>query len=282
MLRDVLDNLACPVCGEPLAERSGALSCGLRHSFDVARQGYVNLLPGDASPGTADTPAMVEARATFLGRGHFSATADAVAEAAAEALADGAPGCAVEIGAGTGYYLAAALDRLPERSGLALDISKAAAKRAARAHERIGAVVCDAWGRLPVRDGAAALVLDVFAPRNAAEFARILAPGGALVVVTPTQRHLHEIVGPLGMIAVDAEKDRRLAEQLGDVFELTGSVAVEERMMLGRDDLIAVASMGPSAWHAGEELAARVDALALPQEVTLSVIVSAYRPTGSR
>lgn len=280
MLADVIDYLACPVCGEPLAERSGALACVLRHSFDVARQGYVNLLPGDASPGTADTPAMIEARATFLGRGHFSAIADAVAEAAAEALADGAPGCVVEIGAGTGYYLAAALDRLPERSGLALDISKAAAKRAAHAHERIGAVVCDAWERLPVRDGAAALVLDVFAPRNAAEFARILSPGGTLVVVTPTQRHLEEIVGPLGMIAVDAEKDRRVAEQLGGAFELTGSVAVEERMTLGRDDLMAVAGMGPSAWHAGENLSARVDALPLPQEVTFSVVVSAYRPIG--
>ncbi len=282
MLADVIDRLACPVCGEPLARRGGTLVCELRHAFDVARQGYVNLLPGGASPGTADTPAMVEARAAFLAGGHFSAIADAVAGAATGALAQGPVGCVLEVGAGTGYYLAAVLERLPERAGLALDISKAAVRRAARAHARIGAVVCDAWGRLPVRDGSAALVLDVFAPRNAAEFARVLAPGGTLVVVTPTQRHLHEVVGPLGMLAVDAEKDERVAAQLAGRFERVAQTSVEERVRLSRDDLLRLAGMGPSAWHAGEDLEARVDALPLPQEVTLSVIVSAYRTTEER
>ena len=63
-------------------------------------------------------------------------------------------GCVLDLGAGTGWYLARVLDRLPGRSGLALDLSRHALRRAARAHARIGAVAADAWGPLPVRDAA--------------------------------------------------------------------------------------------------------------------------------
>ncbi len=78
----------------------------------------------------------------------------------------GVPGCAADVGAGPGYYLAAVLGQLPGRAGLALDVSKFALRRAARAHPRIGAVAADAWRRLPVADGAAAVVVNVFAPRS--------------------------------------------------------------------------------------------------------------------
>jgi 23S rRNA (guanine745-N1)-methyltransferase len=223
---------------------------------------------------------MVAARAEFLGHGHFRSLEDPLADAAASAVG-AADGCVIDVGAGTGEHLAAVLERIPDRTGLALDISKHAARRAARAHPRIGAVVCDAWGALPVRDGVAAAVMCVFAPRNAAEFARVLAPSGALVVATPTPRHLEELVVPLGLVSVDPRKEERLETALGSHFGRSATQLVERELLLARADAIAVALMGPSAFHLREsEIAMRVGALAEPITVSLSVIVSVWKPIG--
>ncbi|MBN1192666.1 MAG: methyltransferase domain-containing protein [Coriobacteriia bacterium] len=268
--------LACPDCGGPLVALDGVLRCEAGHSFDVARQGYVNLLRGGTHTGTADSAGMVAARAAFLGAGHYAPLMEVVAASVALAVS-GVEGCILDAGAGTGEYLAAVLDRLPGRVGLALDISKHAARRAARAHERVGAVVCDAWGRLPVRDGAAAAVLSVFAPRNPDEFARVLAPGGALVVVTPTMRHLSEIVGPLGMVGIDPHKQERLQAALSGLFECTSTCAVEREVQMSRADAIAAAQMGPSAYHtAPEEVARLAREMSEPVVATLSVTVGTW------
>jgi 23S rRNA (guanine745-N1)-methyltransferase len=187
-------------------------------------------------------------------------------------------GCVAEIGAGTGHYLARALEALPGRSGLALDISKHALRRAARAHPRIGAVVCDAWRALPVGDGVAAVALSVFAPRDGAEIRRILAPGGALVLVTPTALHLHELVSELGLLRVDEYKPERVEEKLGPFLEAVGREERRYRMSLSHRDVVALVGMGPSARHVQEaQLEARVGALPEPLAVTASVAVATYR-----
>jgi 23S rRNA (guanine745-N1)-methyltransferase len=277
VLSAVVRYLACPHCGAALTPAERALRCENGHVFDVARQGYVSLLAGDARTGTADTPDMVAAREYFLATGHFAPLVDALADAVLEALGPDPDGCLVEVGAGTGHYLATLLDRTPRCSGLALDISKAAARRAARAHPRMGAAVADTWKRLPVRDGAATAVLDVFAPRNPSEFARILDPRGCLIVVTPTPRHLREIVLSLGLLSVDGDKQARLRGSLEDAFSLAGSVEVESAMALQRDEVAALIAMGPSAWHTdAEEMEAAVRALPEPLAVTLSVSVDTF------
>ena len=278
MLSDVVAHLACPHCGGGLADAGASLRCDSGHVFDVARQGYVNLLPPQAETGTADTPEMVAVRHELLRAGHYAPIADAVARRAAELVPAQQPGCVLEVGAGTAYYLSAVLERLPAAHGLALDISKAAARRAGRAHERIGAVVGDAWQRLPVRDAAATLALCVFAPRNAAELWRVLRPGAALLVVTPTPDHLAELVGPLGLLSVAADKPQRLATQLGAHFAHEHDENVTAALRLSRDDVQRIVMMGPSAWH--RDAAAVQRALAGVGETvpaTLSVTVGAYR-----
>ncbi|MFF2556109.1 putative RNA methyltransferase [Nocardia sp. NPDC058058] len=186
----------------------------------------------------------------------------------------------LEIGSGTGYYLAMALDARPGARGLALDVSKPAVRRSARAHERAGAVLADAWRGLPVRTGAVAAVLSVFAPRNAEEVARVLNPGGRFFVVTPTSRHLAELIEPLDMVRVDAGKTERLADSLDDRFELLDRTPVEYRMSLTHTDIANVSAMGPSAFHAAEQRAERIASLPDPFEVTAAVTVSVYRPRG--
>ncbi|WP_327676951.1 putative RNA methyltransferase [Kitasatospora sp. NBC_00458] len=275
MLQDIEPYLACPHCAQALTLDGRTLRCPGGHSHDLAKQGYVSLLAGDAHTGTGDTAEMVAARSDFLAAGHYRPISDALAGAATAAAPEG---LVVDLGAGTGHYLAHVLDALPDRPGAALDISKYALRRAARAHPRIGAVVCDAWRPLPLLDASAGLVLNVFAPRNGPEIRRVLRPGGTLLLVSPTPRHLRELVAALGLLSVDEEKQRRIDEKLGPYLTPAGRREVEFTLRLSAGDVRTVVGMGPSAWHTDPELLAeRLAALPDPVEVTASVTVAAYR-----
>jgi 23S rRNA (guanine745-N1)-methyltransferase len=270
---EVLAYLRCPVCGGGLADAGTALRCARGHNFDLARQGYADLTAGRLTH-AGDTAAMVAARAGVLAAGHF----DFVATAVVKALAAYPRGLAVEVGAGTGFYLAAVLDAAPGLVGLALDVSKPALRRAARRHPRMAAVRADAWRGLPVADGSAAVLLDVFAPRAPAEFRRVLRPDGALVVVTPEPAHLRELVDRLGLIGVDPDKDERLAAGLGAHFALVDTASHTRRLALSQDEVRALVAMGPSAWHVDSAaLSARLAALPAPVDVQASVRVSVWR-----
>jgi SAM-dependent methyltransferase len=219
---------------------------------------------------------MIEARSAFLGGGLYAAIRDALI-ADTPITADGE--LVVEVGAGTGYYLAGVVGAGVGRVGLALDVSRYAARRAAKVDPRIGSVICDAWQELPLRDGVAQVILNVFAPRNAAEMRRVLAPGGTLLVVTPNQAHLAELVGVLGMVRVDEAKERRLHESLGGSFEQSAGRVVEMVLRLDHPSVERLVAMTPSARHLDRaELAERIAVLADPTDVTLSVAVSVWRP----
>jgi 23S rRNA (guanine745-N1)-methyltransferase len=277
MLDDVLPLLRCPHCGLSLQAAAASVRCSTGHSFDVARQGYLSLLPGDARLGSADTAEMVAARSRFLGAGHFEPLAGALGAEAARVLEAGPGGAVLDLGAGTGWYLARVLERAPGRSGLALDLSKHALRRAARAHARIGAVAADAWRPLPVREGAAALALSVFAPRNGAELARVLRPGGALIVAAPSDRHLIELIEVLGLVGVDERKRERLGAQLDPHLRPEGVSRLEWTLELTRAGVRDIVAMGPSARHA--ERAALEEAIASlsePVAVTASVEISLH------
>ena len=282
MLSDVLQSLRCPLCAGALTELASgtgrALRCSSGHSFDVARQGYVSLDTGRRAH-AGDTAEMIEARAELLGSGRYAFVTDAIVTAAREAWDEGGTRVVVDAGAGTGHHLAAVLEALPAAAGLALDVSKPALRRAARSHPRAAAALCDTWGRLPLADRAAQLLLNVFAPRNGPEFHRVLAPGGTLVVVTPAPEHLGALVGALGLLAVDPDKDDRVAASLGERFALVREERASRDLALTHREVRTLVAMGPSAWHAdGAALSARIAALEEPVQVTAAVRVRSYRP----
>jgi 23S rRNA (guanine745-N1)-methyltransferase len=261
MIDAALPFLRCPVCREPLARADGqGLRCVRGHAFDLARQGYANLTTG-RTPHSGDTVEMVTAREEFLAAGHYAFIAEAIA-----ATAPAAAGLVADAGVGTGYYLARALQGLPRAAGLGLDVSKPALRRAARAHPRAAAVLADLWQPLPLRDGTADLILNVFAPRNGPEFRRVLRPDGTLVVVTPAARHLTELITAYGLIHVDPDKAERVSGSLGEHFTPVSSTTVTRCLRLSGEEVRTLVGMTPSARH--------VDLGGLPaDEVSVSAAV---------
>jgi 23S rRNA (guanine745-N1)-methyltransferase len=187
-----------------------------------------------------------------------------------------------DLAGGTGYYLAGILDALPHRHGACLDLSVPALRRAARAHPRAVALGADVWQPLPLADRSAALVLSVFGPRNAAETARILTSGGALIIAGPGTGHLRELRRPLGLIGVDRRKPQRLAGTYRD-YVRSGVTSVNYQLSLDHADLNAVVSMGPSARHiVPQALAARISLLPSPFTVTVDLQIRIFqRPEAS-
>ena len=277
---EVLDLLRCPVCAQPLSLAGPGVHCPRGHRFDLARQGYLNLLRG-GQPRHADTAEMVAARERFLGAGHYRPVATGLAEAVRAGLTavrGAVPGLVsvLEAGAGSGWYLAALLDALPGR-GVALDISAAAVRRAARAHPRVAALVADTWQPLPLADGRLDVVTSVFAPRNLAEFARVLKPDGVLAVATPLPDHLVELRRALGLLEIGEDKQERLAESLAGSFHPLEEQVVAYQVAWSPSVVADLVAMGPNAFHLDpEERAERLTRLADPTEVTVAVSLGTW------
>ncbi|MGY4980032.1 methyltransferase domain-containing protein [Streptomyces sp. 900105755] len=277
----VLDLLCCPACRTPrIHPDRGALRCPAGHAFDIARHGYAGLLTGTRAT-SGDDAAMVRARERFLSTGGYARIRDVVARLAAAAAASVEQATVLDVGCGTGYYLAGVLDRLPGARGLGLDTSVRALRAAARAHDRAGTAAWDVFRPLPLATGVADVVLDVFAPRNPAEFHRVLRPTGRLIVVRPTGRHLAELRERLpAPVSVDPAKERRLHRALDPFFAVAATEQVEYGAALAREEALDLLAMTPSARHLSRaELSGEASP---PGRVTVSVLVTAYRPRSPR
>ena len=277
MLSHIVDILADPNDGTALsgADDFSRLVSESGHSFDVAKQGYVTLAAGAGLKHKGDDMDMVNARETYLAMGHFAPFVEAVTGAVQDALdsaplAESKPASLLEVGAGTGYYLAQTLDSIAEARGVGLDISPHAAKHLAKCHPRVGAVVADVWERLPIRDESVDAISVVFAPRNPAEFQRVLAPGGQVIVLTPGAGHLDELREPLGMLGVEEGKVERMYEQAeGFLEQAADPVDISFPIELDKASVAAQVGMSPSARHiSAGELAERM--AALPPTLTVT------------
>ncbi|QGU07008.1 23S rRNA (guanine(748)-N(1))-methyltransferase [Corynebacterium occultum] len=283
MLSDIIDVLADPIDGTPLsgADDFSRLVSESGHSYDVAKQGYITLAGGAGLRYTGDDTAMVNSREVFLSRGHFAPFVEAVSMAVNDVLEDaGVPDNAhpviCEIGAGTGYYLAHTLDDVHGARGVGIDVSVAAAKHLAKCHPKVGAVVADAWARLPLRDESVDAITVIFAPRNPAEFARVLKPGGEVIVLTADAGHLAELREPLGIIDVEEGKVKRMIAQAeGHLVPVGESWPVEFEMNLDQDSITTQIGMSPSARHIDPaDLKERILALPPSMKVTARAMIT--------
>lgn len=264
--------LACPHCSDALTligdvRRTQGLHCPAGHRFDAAKQGYVNLTAGQRLRLTPDSAEMIMARERVQNAGVF----DPLTTALGSSL-NAHDEYIVDCGAGTGHYLHRLLEAEPARRGVAFDISPAGLKRAAK-HPRALALVWDLWKPLPLKDDAVTALLNVFAPRNPAEYARVLAPGGRAVVAIPRVQHLVELQGH-GLIGQQADKREHLLSQMSPHFgDPTSSTEVTAMRGISLQTAADLVQMGPAGHHRSRTEIEEAVATASPSTVTVSAEV---------
>lgn len=257
----------CPVCGAPLMTERPAWKCGNNHAFDVARQGYVNLLPvtqkHSLHPG--DSAVMVAARRDFLNAGYYAPIAEKLRELVA-ACAPHAESI-LDVGCGEGYYLSH-LDA-SERWGV--DISKDAVRFAA-AREKNARFLAATATHLPFSDAAFDCLLSMFALTAAAEFARVLKDGGVFVQVLAGERHLAALKSIIYPTLL--EKEKELHPQLEGFTLLRGETLTFDFTLETHEAVQNLLYMTPHAWRISKEGAdalAQTDRLSDRAEVVFNV-----------
>lgn len=261
--------LICPVCEARLARVGNTLKCIQRHSFDIAREGYVNLLLASGRRKIlGDTREMLRARRDFLARGFYGPLSDAVNECVYNHLAgDASPTCIADVGCGEGYYIGKLkrhLDSQPGFGGLCyfgLDVSKEAARLAAKRYKDIRFIVASVNRKVLFSSGSVRVLLNIFAPRNVAEFDRVLAQDGLLLVVIPTPRHLASLRSELDLLSIEPDKRNKVIEQFAGPFRLAGERTIEYEMRLVDAQLLDLIQMTPNYWHISDEAWDRVIAV---------------------
>ena len=234
----------CPVCRESLERQEKAYACGNRHMFDIAKEGYVNLLlahqKGSKLPG--DSKAMAESRSAFLAKGHYDPLADRVDELLKRFLSPQAK--ILDAGCGEGYFLS----RLRPEQPIALwgiDISKASVRLAVKRHKGIQFAVASTYD-LPILSSCLDGVLRIFAPADPSELRRVLKPSGCLVTVTPGPDHLFG----LKELIYDRPEPHGPEEAIPDGFTAVERLRVAYEIHLTSATAISnLLAMTPYYWH---------------------------------
>ena len=242
--------LRCPLCKSGFTAAAGAFVCQNRHSFDLAREGYANLLrSGRRRPASGgDGPTQLRYRAEFLGAGHLNAVGATVAQHIERSVHGAAH--LLDAGSGTGHHLARLTATMTGPViGLGLDISKHAVRYAARHWPTLAFAVADLWGEWPVHDAAADLVVSIFAPKNFPEMARVLRPGGWLALAYPGPEHLIELRDRFGLLRQHGENSARYADMVMRFVGPSSVTRLHRHAVLDPATARAVILMGPNARH---------------------------------
>lgn len=261
----------CPVCERPLETGAQVWTCPAGHSYDVARQGYVNLLTVSQKhslhPG--DTREQLAARKAFLDAGYYEPIADTVCGL----LAPVRPVSVLDAGCGEGYYLSKLGERLPQAERWGLDISKDAVRFAA-VRERHARWLAGTVSHLPFPDGSFGAVICMFSMTAAEEFRRVLLPGGVFLQVLAGGEHLTRLKRLIYPELLRREKNLH-PELPGFSLERTQTLEFPFRLTESRQ-IGNLLKMTPHYWRVSAAGAARA-AAAEELEDSAQVIFNYYR-----
>ena len=269
--------LICPVCGELLVWEETRAYCRAGHSYDRAREGYVNLLlPNQKrSRDPGDSREMVRARRAFLQEGFYAPLSAEVVGQVISALGVGERSRAVVVdaGCGEGFHLEQLRRSLPCGRLYGFDVSKPATRLAARTYPQITWAVANVVRRIPVRDGGVDVLVSIFAPRSPSEIHRVLKPGGLALLVIPGPGHLAELCERLMEHVADqsSKRDAILADH-DPGFRLCAEEEVTIPLHLRQPMIQHLVAMTPLRWksrRSGLREIVEIDRL----EVTASFVI---------
>lgn len=255
LLEKIMNLLMCPVCREKLSLVEKTWQCEHRHSYDIAKQGYVNLhvVQHKHSKTPGDTPESVQARRAFLSAGFYAPLQQAVVEKLRQLRIENL----LDIGCGEGYYTDAMQAEVLQCVGV--DIAKNAVQVAAKLNSEVTWVV-GTGATLPVLDQSIDLCSSLFSPIPQQEILRVLKDKGYLLVVTPAPEHLFAIREAL-FEEVKPHEPNKFVQQLAQDFELIESQVVSADLTLPQQQLKNLIAMTPYAYKAKVDRRSALEAL---------------------
>lgn len=243
--------LICPLCGKPLTQKGKALICQKQHSFDIAKQGYVNLLPvqNKKSLHPGDTKDMLKARREFLNSGIYMPICNAVTEKIKEFTSNISTPTIVDIGCGEGFYTTAIKKVGGDCNCIGIDISKDAVKMACSRDKSITWVVATA-GQLPVESNSTDIITAMFSLVSKEEYLRILKKGGYIIEVIAGNDHLIQLKE---IIYDTVYKQDKKPAYIGEEFKEISRTQQRFDFTLENSQLRNLLMMTPHLWRIKKE-----------------------------
>ena len=238
---------ACPICQENLTLVEGSLKCNNRHSFDLAKFGYVNLAPQIKQSANYDKENF-QNRQQILEAGFYQAILDAISDLLASSENTET---ILDIGCGEGFYSRKLQENHPDKTFYAFDISKDSVQIAAKSEPNwaVNWFVGD-LARLPIKDASMDILLDIFSPANYGEFRRVLSKDGILIKVIPTKNHLKEIRQKVqDQLTKKDYSNQDIKNHFQEHFTILSSQTASLTKTITAEQLQALRSMTPLLFH---------------------------------
>ncbi|GLS84726.1 23S rRNA (guanine(745)-N(1))-methyltransferase [Paraferrimonas haliotis] len=259
----------CPLCQAELTLQQQIWKCVNNHSFDCAKEGYVNLLPvqNKSSKDPGDNKAMMQARRSFLESGYYQSLSDAVNQCVAELSAQAELNSLLDLGCGEGYYTGRLANSQATLNINGIDISKSAIRYAAKRYRSVEFAVASAY-QLPFADQQFDAILRIFAPSKLEELQRLLKTGGYLLTVVPGPRHLFE----LKQVIYPYPKEHELNEEPLAGFKRVNSTRVQQSLTIETKEAVQhLLQMTPYAWRLSEQQ--KTELMDKPLTVSLDFVI---------
>ncbi|WP_022940418.1 23S rRNA (guanine(745)-N(1))-methyltransferase [Psychromonas hadalis] len=242
----------CPLCQSTFSQINNTQICENNHHFDIAKEGYLNLLPVNAknSKNPGDNKEMMMARRAFLNSGSYLPLAEKLATLVGDLLKNKSKATLLDLGCGEGYYTDYLANSLPNSTIInALDISKVAVRYASKRYKKINFCVASAYD-VPLKDNSLDALIRIYAPSLDSELQRLIKQDGYLITVTPAPRHLFELREKIyeQVNAHLSENEAPAGFSKIEQINLNYPLAINEAQIL--KDLIR---MTPFAWKFNEQ-----------------------------
>ena len=238
---------ACPICQENMTLVETSLKCSNRHSFDLAKFGYVNLAPQIKQSANYDKENF-QNRQQILEAGFYQAILEGISDSLATKPS---AKTVLDIGCGEGFYSRKLQEVHPEKTFYAFDISKDSVQIAAKSEPNwaVNWFVGD-LSRLPIKDASMDILLDIFSPANYGEFRRVLSKDGILIKVIPTENHLKEIRQRIqDQLTKKDYSNQDIKEHFREHFSIQSSQIASLTKPITADQRQALLSMTPLLFH---------------------------------